>query len=231
VEKGRDSSPSAQNDILEKKKLAGVLVLDNSSSDKTKNQAQEFYMLKGVLDALLNKIRISDIWYDDQISYQPIGFSLGLFHPVRRAEIKVGDQLIGYLGKVKENILESMGIEKKVAVFEIDFDQVAKLATEENIYLTPSKYPSLVRDIAVLVEPETKVDQVLNIIETAGGAILADVDLFDIYEGEQIPEGEKNLAFHLIYQAEDRTLTEEEADQIHQKIISALEEEGWEVRK
>jgi len=83
-----------------------------------------------------------------------------------------------------------------------------------------------------LVPRNVLVEEVLNKIEIAGGGLVRDVDLFDIYEGEELPDGKKNLAFHIIYQAEDRTLSSAEINKIHKKIISALEENPeWQVRK
>ena len=228
-ELGKIFQLSEKDKITEKKKLAGILVLKEKGNSSA-NEAQEFYQLKGLVDSLLNKLRISDIWYDDQVDKKKN--ILSIFHPARRAEIKVGNDLVGYLGKIRPEILKTMGIEKKAAVFELDFEALVRLATEERIYLPPSKYPALIRDIAVLVEQGTKVVEVLNLINAAGGQLVADIDLFDIYEGKELPENKKNLAFHIIYQAEDKTLTEKEVDQLHQKIVKALEEEGgWEIRK
>jgi len=103
---------------------------------------------------------------------------------------------------------------------------------EEQEYQPISPFPAAVRDIAVLVPRLVRVDEVLNKIYDAGGVLILDVDLFDIYEGEELPEEKKNLAFHIIYQAEDRTLSSKEIDEIQQKIIDALEEESeWQVRK
>ena len=128
--------------------------------------------------------------------------------------------------------LPELGADSKIAGFELNFEKLIKLATEERIYLTPSKYPAVVRDLALLVDPGTKVIEVLNLIHAAGGSLIRDIDLFDIYQGEKIPQGRKNLAFHIIYQSDDHTLTDQEVNQIQDKIIKALEEEdGWEVRK
>ena len=114
----------------------------------------------------------------------------------------------------------------------MDFEKLKTLAVEDQEYRPISKYPATVRDLAVLVPPTVKVEEVLNVIEVAGGSLVIDVDLFDIYEGEGIPDGQKNLAFHIIYQAQDRTLTSIEVYKIHQNIIKALEENPtWQVRK
>ena len=89
----------------------------------------------------------------------------------------------------------------------------------------------MARDIAILVPPGTKVAEVMNVMESAGGQLVFDIDLFDIYEGGQIAKEKKNLAIHIIYQADNRTLTNKEVDALHNQIIKAVEENPeWEVR-
>ena len=193
--------------------------------------SEAFYQLKGVIDLLLNKLGISNIWYDD---YQPTPeeSEISIWETKRCAEIKVDQEEIGFLGEISSKILENLNIKNKVTIFDIDFEKLSKLASEEHEYRPISKYPAAIRDLAILVPRETRVEEVLNKIETAGGLLLRDIDLFDIYEGEELPEGKKNLAFHIIYQAQDRTLTSQEIDEIQNKIIQVLEKEKeWEVRK
>ena len=182
-----------KNKVIEEKKLGLVLFPAN------------FYRLKGIIETLLNKLRISDIWYDDK-SGKDI-----------RAEIKVGNDLLGWINDDG---------------FEIDFEKLVELATEERMYLQPSKYPSMIRDISLLVDQGTKVVEVLNLINAAGGPLVRDVDLFDMYEGKEVTDNMKSLAFHIIYQSDDHTLTDKEVNKLQDKIIKTLEEEGgWEVRK
>ena len=204
-----------------------------------------FYQMKGVIDSLLQKIGISNIWYDEfeatpEDSNPPATLpskgrapsKISIWHPKICAEIKVNHEEIGFLGEISQKILGDLEIEGKVVVFDIDFEKLQRLSSEETIYQPISRYPAAVRDIAVLVPLEIRVEEVLNKIETAAGILVRDVDLFDIYEGEELPEGKKNLAFHIIYQAKDRTLSSKEIDEIQDKIIKALEEElEWEVRK
>jgi phenylalanyl-tRNA synthetase beta chain len=86
--------------------------------------------------------------------------------------------------------------------------------------------------LAILVPKNILVEKILSIIDKVGGSLIRDVDLFDIYEGEELPAGKKNLAFHLIFQAEDKTLSAEEIDNLLGKIIKALEgNPQWEVRR
>jgi len=128
--------------------------------------------------------------------------------------------------------LSKFDIKGKVAVFNIDFELLTRLVEEELIYQHPSKFPAIIRDVAVLVNLNDRVNSVLNVMESAGGDLVQDIDLFDMYEGEEIPEGKKNLAFHIIYQSQNRTLTDKEVDEIHDRIVKALERRrGWEVRK
>ena len=211
--------------VKESRKIGAILALDDNN-----NQAQEFYRLKGVIDSLLNKLRISDIWYDDVIEK---GLSIPeVYHSDRRAQIKVGNEYLGWLGEVSKQVLDSIGIESRVAYFEIHFDKLVELATEERIYSSPSKYPSVVRDIALLVDKGTKIVKVMNLINSSGGALIKDINLFDMYEGENIPDNKKNLAFHIIYQSDDHTLTDKEVNKVHEKVIKALKEEGgWEIRE
>jgi phenylalanyl-tRNA synthetase beta chain len=129
-------------------------------------------------------------------------------------------------------ILGKLKIPGKVLIFDFNFEELQKLSSEEHEFRLISKYPAALRDISILVPRQVLVDEVLNKIEISGGPLVRDVDLFDIYEGEKIPKGKKNLSFHIVYQSDVKTLKSEEIDKIHQKIIEALDKEGgWEVRK
>ncbi len=204
----------------EKKMLAGAIMAEAA-----------FYEAKGVIDLLLNKLGISNIWYNE---YQPTpeDSETSLWNKKKCAEIKINGEEIGFLGEISEKIINKLKIGGKIVVFDLDFEKLSQLASEEQEYRPISRYPAAVRDIAVLVPLEVRVEEVLNKIEITGGSLIIDVDLFDIYEGEELPEGKKNLAFHLIFQSADRTLSSKEIDQIQNKIIKALEEnQGWRVRK
>jgi len=210
---------TSQKPNLEKRALTGVITGD------------AFYQAKGMVDLLLNKLGISNIWYD---SWQPTPeqTKFSIWHPKKCAEIKIDGEEVGFLGEISPRVLHSLDFQGKVVLFDIDFEKLSKISSEEHEYQPISKFPAAVRDIAILVPRQIRVEEVLNKIEAVGGRLIRDIDLFDIYEGEEIPRGKKNLAFHLIYQAEDRTLSSKEIDQIQNKIILALEKEiGWEIRK
>ncbi len=210
--------------LLEKEMLAGILTRKGIKDEG-------FYELKGIVDSLLNKLGISNIWYDEYQS-TPEESKLTHWHPSKCAEIKSDGEEIGFLGEISPKILEDLRIKEKVFVFDLDFEKLLKLVSEEHEYQPISLFPTAVRDLAVLVPQGTKVVTLLNRINSAGGKLVRDVDLFDVYQGREIPRNKENFAFHIIYQAEDRTLSSKEIDKIHQKIIKALEENPeWEVRK
>src|SRR3989344_2203519 len=159
----------------------------------------DFYEIKGVADELLNGLGIDDFYYKDNDN--------GV------AEVKADGKTIGHIDNNS---------------FEFDFDELVKLADESVEYEPVSKYPAIIRDIAVFVPLNEKVENVLDVIENTAGKLLIDTDLFDIYENEE----RKSLAFHLIFQSPEKTLTDEEINAIMQKVFETIEaNEDWEVRK
>lgn len=158
-----------------------------------------FYEIKGVADAALEGLGIANFYYKDSAG--------GI------AEIRTDDFLLG--------IADHDG-------FELNFEKLVKLANENAEYAPVSKYPAIMRDIALFVPLKTKVDEVADVIENAAGELLADSDLFDIYENKE----RKSMAFHLIFQSQEKTLTDEEVNSVMNKIFGALEANpDWEVRK
>lgn len=163
------------------------------------NNKADFYEMKGVADALLEGLGIDDFYYED--------------HDNRVAEVCVDGKVVGHVDTNS---------------FEFNFDELIKLADESAEYEPISKYPAIVRDIAVLVPFNEKVENVLDVIENTAGKIMVETDLFDIYENDE----RKSLAFHLIFQSPEKTLTDEEANDIMEKIFAAVEANpDWEVRR
>ncbi len=203
----------------EKRMLAGLINMG------------DFYQLKGVIDTLLNKMGISNIWYDEH-KPTPEESKLLIWHSKKCAEIKVDGKEIGFLGEISPRVLDDLEILGRVVLFDIDFEKLSQISSEEHEYRPISRFPTAVRDIAILVPRKVKVVEALNKINAIGGPLIRDIDLFDIYEGEELPQGKKNLAFHIIYQAKNRTLSSKEIDEIQNKIIKNLEKDpDWQVRK
>jgi phenylalanyl-tRNA synthetase beta subunit len=221
----KKSSKLSEARRVEKNILGGALCVQ-----KTKDDKEAFYELKGILADLLSKMGIDDFWLDDS-DPQIIPNLNNIFHPLRKAEIKIGETSIGYLGEIEQFLLKKYDILGRVAIFEMDFKKLSEIASAEREYINISKYPSVIRDISLVVPSRTKIDDVQSLIENVGGDLLFDSDLFDIYEGENLEEDKKSLAFHLIFQSPKRTLKDEEVDKVMNDIILILEKEGFEVRK
>lgn len=193
-------------------------------------EGKGFYIIKGYLDEFLNKLGITDFYYDPAFSKEEEDLH-SFLHPGRRANIVVDGVKIGFIGEMHPSAYGKYDIGGRVYCAEFDFEKVSAAAEEEHIYERPSKYPEVVRDIALLVPYGIMVTEVLNAINAVSGPLLRDIDLFDMYEGENIADGMKNLAFHLLFQSYERTLTAREVDEIMVKIYEAVEDMGWEIRK
>ena len=208
----------------EKMMLAGIIW-------RKTNKRELFYEAKGIVDGLLNKLGISNQWYDDVKATSEWSDKI-FWHSGISAEIKINDKEIGFAGEINPEILSKFGIKGSTAAFNLDFELLLELVSEELIYQHPSKYPAAIRDIAVLVNRGDRVVDVLNVINSVGNELVRDVDLFDMYEGGEIPRNKKNLAFHVVYQSDERTLTDEEVDKTHNRIVREINKKmGWEVRK
>jgi phenylalanyl-tRNA synthetase beta chain len=201
----------------EKKALAGLIT------------GERFFELKGIIDTLLKRMGISNFYFDFQ-EPSPEESKISIWQIKKSAEIKIDGEEVGFLGEISKKILEKYKIKDKIVAFDIDFEKLANLATEEHEYEPFSIYPAIVRDISVLVPKDVLVEDVMNVIEETAGKLIRDIDLFDIYE--ELEEDRKSLAFHIIFQLKDRAILPEEVENAFQKIVENLEKKpDWEVRK
>lgn len=134
---------------------------------------------------------------------------------------------VGVIGPIDEAITKKMKIVQSVAGFELDFDSICKIADSEREYEEISKFPSIVRDISVIVPYDVLIDEVQWQIQEGANAFVRDIELFDIFEKEE----EKSLSFHIILQSKNKTLTSQDADNVIKNIIARLESKEWSVRK
>lgn len=213
-------------DIEEKRMIACALYKKGANMDDL------FREMKGVVDLFLEKMGIIEFRYveiekDGKIITRELDRA-GMYFP-RRAQVKVGDKEIGFVGEVNKCLLN--GATLPVVIFELDFDVINELVEEEIEYRAPSKYPAIERDLSIIVPQEVKVDDVLNIIENASGQLVINIDLLDIYDGEEMEEGMKSMTFRFVFQSYEKTLTDAEVNRIMEKVIKAIEEKDWEIRK
>lgn len=188
----------------------------------------EFYELKGIVDEFTNGIGLSEIYFDDTIDSDNFP---EFFHQGKRAEIQAGSEVIGWAGELKPYLCDLKGIHEGAAIALLDFEKLTELCEGEWEYRPPSKFPTVERDLAILVQSDVKFSQILDIINGLPVDLVQDVDLFDLYQGENISEAKKSFAFHITYGSDKKTLTDEEVNEQHKKIEQALKEElGAEIR-
>jgi len=152
-------------------------------------------------------------------------------HPGRTADIVLDGEVIGFIGQLHPESQKQLDV-KDTFVFELSLVKVFGADVEETYYLPIPRFPSMTRDMAVVVTKETKAGEMKQVIAEAGGELLKDVTLFDLYEGEKMEEGKKSLAFSMTYFDAERTLTDEEVTEAHNRVLTTVEEKfGAELRK
>lgn len=185
----------------------------------------DFFTMKGVLEEFFETIGMKH-----KPEYNPQAGKVFL-HPGRQANIVYDNKVIGYLGEVHPEVCDAYDIGTKVYVAVIDMPNVEVLATFDRKYEGIAKYPAVSRDISMVVAKDILVGQIETIITQRGGKILESCQLFDIYEGSQIKEGFKSVAYSISFRAKDRTLGEEDVNSAMKKILNGLESLGIELRQ
>nr|WP_295969943.1 phenylalanine--tRNA ligase subunit beta [uncultured Bacillus sp.] len=181
-------------------------------------KAVDFFVLKGVLEALLEALGTAG-----QIEYRQA--VLEQMHPGRTAEVLLNGEVIGFAGQVHPTLQKELDI-KDTYVFELSFKKLAEAAVEPISYVTIPRFPSITRDIALVVDKDKAAGKLAAIIREAGGALLKDVHVFDLYEGEHMETNKKSLAFSLKYYDPERTLTDEDVTKAHEKVLEAVAEKA-----
>jgi len=201
----------------ERETVAGVLAgLRHEPSWLEDDSLLDFYDAKGVVELVLNRLGVS-------ATYEPSDDPS--FHPGRCAVIKVADAVIGVVGEVHPVVMDRLGLESpQVAAFELYLGSLlAALPAGQKQFEPLPRYPSATRDLALVMPTDVDAGQVTRLILRHRGVDRA--DLFDIYAGENIAEGTKSLAFHVYFQARDRTLTNVEVNRSLDGLLRTLERE------
>ena len=184
----------------------------------TYGEGEDFFSLKGEIEAILRGMNVRPAAYTavkDNPSY----------HPGRCARITVDGIDVGVFGQVHPLVAKNYGIDADIYAAELDFTALSGLLAPASTYVPLPKYPAVSRDIAVVCDEALTVAELSACIRKAGGKLLRDVRLFDIYRGKGIAEGKKSTAFSLTLRADDRTLTDADSDGVIGAVLKALETE------
>ncbi|WP_457565312.1 phenylalanine--tRNA ligase subunit beta [Caldithrix abyssi] len=176
-------------------------------------QAVDFYDIKGYLEAFLNKLFLDN--------YQIILYDkTGYMEKDQTVAVKINDDLIAICGKLSADVCEKFEIEKDVYGFELNVDLLQKYLVFDRQFKPIPRFPYSERDVAFLLDEEILAADVVEFVQKNGGSLLKSVEIFDVYQGKNIPEGKRSIALRLRYQSNERTLSDKEVDQYFQQIIN-----------
>ena len=182
----------------------------------TYGEGEDFFTLKGEIETILRGMNLLPASYSavtDDPSY----------HPGRCARVTIAGQDVGIFGQIHPLVTANYGIDAEIYAAELNFSALCTLQAPPAVYTPLPKYPAVTRDIAVVCDEAITVATLSDCIAQAGGKLLRDVRLFDIYRGKGIAAGKKSVAFSLTLRADDRTLTDADSDAEVSAVLAALE--------
>ena len=185
----------------------------------------DFFSMKGVIEEFFDKVGMHGKETYDPQAGKPY------LHPGRQANVIYDGTVVGYLGEVHPDVADTYGIGTKAYIAVIDMPEIVKRATFDRKYTGIAKFPAVNRDISMVMPKEILAGQVEEVIEKKGGAYLESYALFDLYEGAQIKEGYKSVAYSIVFRAKDKTLEDAEVTEAMGRILKELEGMGIELRK
>ena len=186
-----------------------------------KSKQVDFYDIKGVAEELLDYLG-----YGGRYSFVIKDELPKEFHPYQTAQISVNNDIVGIIGKLHPNCTKD-----NVYVLEINLDKLLEKKTGKMKYKEISKFPSVKKDLAVVIDKDITSEEIAKQIKKLAGNLLLGSKIFDVYTGENIEENKKSIAYSLEFGAADRTLTDDEINAILEKIIAGLEKQGAIIRK
>ncbi|OKH28163.1 phenylalanine--tRNA ligase subunit beta [Chroogloeocystis siderophila] len=212
-----------EDGLLEAEAIGGILGGDPTQGKWTsggKERPLTWFEAKGVLESVFQRLGL-------KVEYQPSHQDSRL-HPGRTASLWLQGNRLGDFGQVHPQLRQEKGLPDAVYVFQLDLDVILDY-WDRNAVLVPkfrlySTYPASPRDIAFFAHLEVSVAEIERAIALAAGELLESVELFDEYRGEHVPPGQRSLAFRLVYRAQNRTLTDEDIEPVHQKVRESLVE-------
>src|SRR5699024_5022720 len=197
----------------EKERLAGALSghwLDHEWQQEKK--IVDFYVMKGVIEALFEFLEL-------EVEYKRLNHPD--LHPGRSAEILYKEKTIGFLGQLHPQLEKEMDL-KETYVFDLNMDEILDVYEGTPSFIAIPKYPAIARDVAFVLDEEVPAGDVQIMIEELGAPLVKDVHVFDLYKGDNLPEGKKSVAYNLIYQDTHKTLKDAEVEESFQEIIQTV---------
>jgi len=212
----------------------GLAVMGRMAESSWEHRSADagFFDLKGIVETLLESLGVRDPKFVAAAhpSLHPGRAARVVAVPARAREVLAGQRSgegtavvdVGYLGELHPDIQEAFGLRKRAYVAELDLAAILAARERARRVEPLARFPAVTRDMAVIVRRDIPCSEVLSVMKAAGMGLAEDLRLFDVYEGPQVPEGHRSLAFSITYRSPDRTLTDSEVDRAHADIASAL---------
>ncbi|MDR0459326.1 MAG: phenylalanine--tRNA ligase subunit beta, partial [Coriobacteriales bacterium] len=203
----------------ERQMLAAVLVgAAGTASWNREYQAVDFFDAKGILETIGRELNIAKLRFKALTSDEAAWLQSG-----RAASVLAGSSVLGWIGEVHPRVARAFDIDVPVIAFELEYSLLIKASQLMRPFVDIPLFPAVQRDLAVVVDESVTSEQVSQVIKSAGGALLSEIRLFDVFtDTEKLGAGKKSLAFSLSYRAADRTLISEEVEYIHQKVLNKV---------
>ena len=196
-------------EYIEENKLACLLT--GSYTLGLNKENYDFYSVKGIVESLLDYLG-----YNNRYDFVVKNFPEEM-HPTKSAYIEISGKIVGLFGQVHPSILKD-----EVYVIEINIDSLLEIKTSKLKYKEVSKYPGITKDLAFILPKDVSSLEVINTIKSGGGKLLSKVEVFDYYEGQNIEDNKKSIAYSLYFESKDKTLSDEEVNPLFEKIIDLV---------
>ena len=210
-----------ENDrYLEETKISGAMTGHLETNKwQSKVEKVDFYMVKGYVDTLLEEMGHLNVTYVPVVPEEYKDF-----HPGRSAMVYVNEVLVGVVGQIHPELQRTLDL-NETYVFELSLDLLFTLDSSRQSYKPVPKHPGMTRDIALVVNRDVLAGDLVQTIKRAANKLLQNVEVFDVYEGKGVEDGKKSVAISLYYLDNEKTLTDEDLQPVHQKVLNALTDE------
>lgn len=215
---GKVFSLDADNEAVERHCVAGLMYgpRPRYGLRRAEELPFDFLACKGLVEAVLEcfRLRESAVWSPANVGY---------LHPGQSANLLCGDSRLGYAGRLHPDLGDQLELPALFA-FELDFEKLLEYAPRRIAVHALPRFPAVERDVALVVDRDFASQRVIHWIKNLGEALIEDVEVFDQYLGAPVPDGKKSLAYKVSYRAEDRTLTDAQINELHQRLVERLGE-------
>ena len=210
---------SGQNELSEQPdeqlRISGALTgIWSEQAWQQEKKEVDFYVVKGIVEGLFDFLQIPVTYSQTKVTDM---------HPGRCAVVKVADKTVGFIGQLHPTLQKQLDL-KETYVFDLNLEEVFAAYDAVPSFTAIPKYPSIARDIAFILDKNVHAGDVKKVIEEVGAPLVNRVDIFDLYQGDNLEEGKKSIAYSLLYQHPEKTLKDEEVEESYQKIIAAVNE-------